>query len=462
MQKLMKSLPGVDKLLNLEEIEKLVLVYGREAVVRIIREVLETERKRVLESGIPADQEEIISAVILRMRETCLSTLKPVINATGIVLHTNLGRAPLGKKVLEDISPVIMGYSNLEFDLETGKRGHRNSHIKELIKTVTNADDAVVVNNNAAAMVLSLKTLAEGKEVIVSRGELVEIGGAFRIPDILDTSGAKMVEVGTTNRTRIRDYENAITDNTKILLKTHQSNYFIGGFTEEASLEELSGLAMKYNLILLYDIGSGLLRKPDNLPLKDEPDVKSSLAAGADLVCFSGDKLLGGPQAGIIVGKSEFVSQIAKAPLMRALRVDKLTIAALASVMTSYLQDETLMQNLPIFAMLSRTKDELRRLARKLSKAIRKMGLVTEITESEAQCGGGTLPHLRIKSFAVKINFSENPDKNYAQKIFYSLLKIDTPILGILREGNLCFDVLSIFEEDINYIAETVSRIKAL
>jgi len=458
MQQELKKIPGVDKLLNLVEIKEFEKKYGKELITFSIRQVLKKLREKV-QNGKKTDKIEIILENI-KTQISLISekSLKPMINATGIVLHTNLGRAPLGKEILKELEPIICGYSNLEFDLKTGKRGQRNSHISDLIKFITKAEDAVVVNNNAAGVMLCLKTFAERKEVIISRGELIEIGGSFRIPEIMAASGAKMVEVGATNRTRISDYEKAITPKTKMIFKAHKSNYFIGGFTEEVEIEELSQLAKKYNLLFVYDLGSGLLRKPEGLPLENEPDVRSSLEAGVDIVTFSGDKLLGGPQAGIIVGRKKYVSKIAKAPMMRALRVGKMTIAALHSVVSWYLKDVTLKQNVPIFQMLNRDNKELKRLAEKLSAEIEKFKIKTRIIISKAQCGGGTLPELIIDSYAVQI-ISDKKDKKFAERIFDKLLKNEIPILGILREGNLLFDVLSIFEDDIPFIAESLNRI---
>ncbi|MCK4357549.1 MAG: L-seryl-tRNA(Sec) selenium transferase, partial [Candidatus Cloacimonetes bacterium] len=343
-------------------------------------------------------------------------------------------------------------------NLEAGKRGHRNTHISELIKFVTKAEDAVVVNNNAAGVLLCLKTFAENKEAIISRGELIEIGGSFRIPEIMNASGAKMVEVGTTNRTRLSDYEKAITENTRIILKAHKSNYYIEGFTEEVEIGELSKLAKKHNLILIYDIGSGLLRKLEGLPIKDEPDVQTNLKVGADLITFSCDKLLGGPQAGIVAGKKELINKIAKTPLMRTLRVGKMTISALSTVLRYYLKEEDLLSKIPIFKMLSRTKTDLYDLAQKLLKELQKFNIKAKVVESTAHSGGGTLPRLKIDSYSIMLASPKN-EKKFAERIFENLLKLERPILGILREGNLHFDVLTIFEEDIAYIAHEIHEI---
>lgn len=456
MKEELKKIPGVDKLLAEDVIKILSTKYGKELVKYAIRESLKKERELVLSGKKFSGLQAVVNSIEINVHSIAENSLKPMINATGIVLHTNLGRAPLGTWVQQQIMPVLSGYSNLEFNLSTAKRGQRNEHISELIKFVTGAEDAVVVNNNAAAVLLCLKTFAEGGEAIISRGELIEIGGSFRIPDIMAASGAKMVEVGTTNRTRLADYENAITDKTKVILKAHKSNYFIQGFTEEADNEELVNLAKKHNLIFLYDMGSGLLRKPEGLPLEKEPDVRSCLKQGIDLVTFSGDKLLGGPQAGLIAGKKKYVSAVAKAPMMRALRVGKMTYATLAAVIKCYLKDEDLLTKIPLFQMLNRDEKELLRLAEKLSSKLRNFGIPNQIVESSAFAGGGTLPNLKIKSKAVRLL---GKDKGFAKRTFDKLLHLDRPILGILREGDLLFDVQSIFESDLDYLAVALKQV---
>ena len=453
----MRKIPGVDKLLINEEIKELIELYGSELVTFSIRKTLDEIRANILEGDNSPDLDEIISQIKIIIKTIGDKSLIEVINGTGIVLHTNLGRALLGDHVLEELKPIVSNYSNLEFNLKTGHRGQRNSHISDLMKFVTQAEDAVVVNNNAAAVMLILKTFAEGKEVIISRGELIEIGGSFRIPEIMKASGCKMIEVGATNRTRLSDYENAINKNTALIFKAHKSNYYIDGFTEEAELSDLSDLANKHELLFVYDLGSGLLRKPDGLPLDNEPDVRSSLQAGCDIVSFSGDKLLGGPQAGIIAGRSDLIQKIAKDPMMRALRVGKMTIAALSAVMRFYLNDEDLLTKVPIFEMLNRKKKDLQKLADKLQSELDKFEVRSAIIESKAQCGGGTLPQLKIDSLAVKI--IHNGDKNYSKKLHQKLLELEKPILGILREGNLLFDVLSIKDKEIQYIAESINLI---
>ena len=453
----MQKIPGVDKLLINEEIKELIGLYGAELVTFSIRKALDEIRANILAGDKSPELNDIVSQIKILTRMIGDKSLIEVINGTGIVLHTNLGRALLGDHILEELKPIVSNYSNLEFDLKTGRRGQRNSHISELIKFVTQAEDAVVVNNNAAAVMLILKTFAEGKEVIISRGELIEIGGSFRIPEIMEASGCKMIEVGATNRTRLSDYENAITKDTALIFKAHKSNYYIDGFTEEVELSDLSDLARKHKLLFVYDLGSGLLRKPEGLSLENEPDVRSSLQAGCDIISFSGDKLLGGPQAGIIAGRSNLIQRITKAPMMRALRVGKMTIAALSAVMRFYLKDEDLLSKVPIFEMLNRKKIDLKNLADKLKSEFEKFSIKSEITESKAQCGGGTLPQLRIDSLAVKIIHKGN--RNYAKELHKKLLELDKPILGILREGNLLFDLLTLSKEDIPIIAKALNSI---
>ncbi|MDY6916317.1 MAG: L-seryl-tRNA(Sec) selenium transferase [Candidatus Cloacimonadota bacterium] len=454
----LRKIPKVEKLQINPRIVKLAAQRGRALVTYSIKSELENLRAVVLKGSTVPNEEKIVTDIIKRVEYLSKPSLKKVINATGIVLHTNLARAPLGSIVLEDIWPILVGYSNLEYDLEAGKRGERNSHIREIIKFITNAEEAVVVNNNAAALMFCLNYFAKDQEVIISRGELIEIGGSFRIPDIMRASGAKMVEVGTTNRTRLEDYENAITSDTRIILKAHKSNYYIKGFTEEPSVKELADLARKNDLIFLYDIGSGLLRKPENMPLENEPDVKTAIEAGADIVTFSGDKLLGGPQAGIIVGKQNLVSMLAKAPMMRVLRVGKITLAALSVVTRAYLQDEKLKEKIPLFKMLNYTENELKNMAKVFSQVLGNYNIEHKIVDSISQVGGGTLPYLELPSWAIQI-LPENKDRKFAKKIFSELLQKEPPILGIMREGKFLLDVRTIFKEDFDTIAKNIKEV---
>ncbi len=454
-----KKIPGVDKLLTDESIQTMIEIYGLDLVTLSIRQELEEVRKRIVDGGNALPVREMIAHIETRCKAIARPSLIPVINATGVVIHTNLGRSPLGDYVLGELTPVIRGYSNLEYDLDAGKRGKRESHISHLIRWVTGAEDAVVVNNNAAGVMLGLKTFAEGFEVIVSRGELIEIGGSFRLPEIMAASGAKMVEVGTTNRTRVEDYENAITDKTRIILKAHRSNYFISGFTEEPEIAGMVELAHRHNLIFMYDLGSGLLRKPKGLPLESEPDVRTMIESGVDIVCFSGDKLLGGPQAGIITGKTKYIRPIAKAPMMRALRTGKLTLSALSAVIRCYIDDDSLKSRLPLFRMLDQSFDDLKLKAEELVEALKREDIKATVEESKAYCGGGTLPHLSIPSLAVQI-IPPKPDKTWAERAWKRLMQTEKPVVGVLREGKLMFDVYTIQPDQMPIIARWIADLK--
>ena len=453
----LRKIPGVDTLKQTSEIKELTSKFGEELTVFSIRQVLDKVRESVLQGKRIPSEDKIFAMIGQRVNNIGSQSLKPMINATGIVLHTNLGRAPLGSSLTENVTDVIDGYSNLEFDCVKGKRGHREDHITDLITFITGAEDAVVVNNNAAGVFLSLRTFSKGKEAVISRGELIEIGGSFRIPDIMKQSGAKMVEVGTTNRTRLSDYKAAITDKTAVLFKAHKSNYYIEGFSEEVEIEALAELAHTHGLVCMFDMGSGLLRKPKGLPLETEPDVHTAIMSGADLVMFSGDKLLGGPQAGIIVGKKKYIQKLKKSPLMRVLRVGKMTLAALSAVIRCYLKDETLLDNVPVFRMLDQKKDELQERAQKFSKLLVNENIPNIIIENTARCGGGTLPQVEIPSFAVQLDLSKT--KISPEQLYHQLLQLEKPILGILREGRILFDVFTLTEEQLSNITKQITII---
>ncbi len=453
----LKRIPGIDKLLHEPSLKKLKEEVGDRLVTYALRKVIGNIRTNVIQGGEVNNTRRIVKKVVEVVNNIIGEKLKPVINATGIILHTNLGRAPLGKEILKELEPMITGYSNLEFNLHTCKRGERANHVKSLLTFITGGEDAVIVNNNAAAIFLILKTFAEKKEVIISRGELIEIGGSFRIPEIMIASGAKMVEVGTTNKTYIKDYENAITKKTRILFKAHKSNYFIGGYSEEVELLELSQLAKKHNLIVVFDAGSGFLNRYVHSKPLDEPDVYSSIKNGADLVTFSCDKLMGATQAGIITGKSELIKRLSKEPLMRTLRVDKITVAILNIILKFYLSEEALIKKSPVFIMINRKKEELFLLAQKIFEGLKENNIESEIVESKAQCGGGALPQLEFESFAVKV-INGNAGRKFADTLFKSLLKYEKPVLGILREGEILFDVFTLQNGETEIIVEAVTK----
>ena len=459
-----RKLPGIDIVLKQKSMAALVKKYGHRLVTSQIRQVIQDSRNKILKGKKAPDIELIVAEVHQLVQSIFQKSLKKVLNATGIILHTNLGRAPLGEKVLADLADIVLGYSNLEFNLTTGGRGQRSMHIDSLLKYICGAEDAMVVNNNAAGIVLALNTLANQKEVIISRGELVEIGGSFRIPEIMAASGAKMVEVGTTNKTHLSDYEKAITEDTALILKVHKSNYSIQGFTKEVPLKDLVILAHSKGLAVLYDIGSGLLKKPGPLILTDEPDVRTALLQGTDVVTFSGDKLLGGPQAGIVAGRNELISRLNAAPMMRALRVGKLTLTALSSVIRSFLDDQKLLSSSPVFAMLQRSEKEIKKSAAKLLQQITASGVEAKLVKTTGQCGGGALPSFKINSFAVALVFDQDSQKMRsvsAEKVYNKLLTLEVPIIGVLRQGEILFDLLTIPEADIAILsAEVVKAVK--
>jgi len=447
-----RNIPAIGALLESPQGRELVGRFGRELAGHALRTVLASIRES---NGADTPGAEAIAAQAAAIAEGIANpSLRPVINATGVMLHTNLGRAPLGLSVLNDIAPLFTGYSNLEFDLTTGKRGHRIDHLRPLLTYLTGAEDALAVNNNAAALILVLHTLCLRGEAVVSRGELIEIGGAFRIPDIMKAGGARMVEVGTTNKTRLSDYAQAITPKTRLLFKAHKSNYAIKGFTEEPSVKELAALARERGLVFVYDMGSGLLRRPSRLPLAEEPDVASALAEGADLVTFSGDKLIGGPQAGIVVGRAELVRKLSRARLMRALRLGKLDIAALSSACRRYLSDETLLRDNPAFAMLEQKPEQIRQRAEAVAAQLKALGIACQVIAGTARTGGGALPDLEMPSFAVALDMP----KKQADRVYRALMTGTPAVVAVMREGTLCFDCATVFDTDLAGLAAAVKQ----
>jgi L-seryl-tRNA(Ser) seleniumtransferase len=459
IQDYLRQLPSVDSLMSHPALQE-ARACGHDLARYAARQAIEHSRMLIKKGAPPPGLEQLAARARRSAHDMITPALRPAINATGVILNTNLGRAPLGKALLRDIAETLPGYANLEFDLSSGKRGSRTDLLRPLLRFITGAQDIAIVNNNAAAVMLCLGTLARGKEVVVSRGELIEIGGAFRMPDIMAASGAIMTETGTTNRTRIDDYEKALSDNTALLFKAHKSNYDIRGFTEETSIEELCALGKKRSIPVVYDIGSGLLRKPRLNALAEEPDVQSAVRAGANLVTFSGDKLLGGPQAGIIAGDQELVARCARAPLMRALRVGKLTIAALSAACRHYLSDADLRRFNPLFYLLEQPLEHVQARAERLAAACGKRGVATDIATSRAQAGGGTLPGLDLPSAAVVLKAAGSPrtQQQFAEKMHAALLSAETPVIGVLREGRLELDGFCIADDQIDTIAHAVSQ----
>jgi L-seryl-tRNA(Ser) seleniumtransferase len=462
IQRVLQSLPAVDKLLLQPEVAELVSSHGKETVIFAIRHSVDFFRQLILSGHKPPTDSDVIDKTAQILKLLTGRSLKKVFNATGITIHTNLGRAPFGEALLSEAFEVLKGYNNLEFDLATGHRGNRNDHAVEILKFLTGAEDILIVNNCAAAVMFCLRTFAKNKEVIVSRGELVEIGGSFRVPEIMAASDCKMVEVGTTNKTRIEDYRNAFTKKTAMLFKAHKSNYVIQGFTEEVELKQLSDLGKELDIPVMYDQGSGLLRSVSHPAFVNEPDIRTAVQSGADLVCFSGDKLLGGPQAGIIAGKKQLIARLKKAPMMRALRVCKTTLALLETACSYYLKEDILFEKNMIFRNSSKSLSELQKTAGILAARLISAGIASETTDNLTQIGGGSLPGNDVESFAVILTPSAGSKKEkaeYAEQMYSALLVCSTPVLGILRKGSILFDVMTVEPDDIDIVVKAISEV---
>jgi L-seryl-tRNA(Ser) seleniumtransferase len=420
------------ELRDLPSVDELARAVDDPLAVDAARAVLERARAEIRSGDEPGDLTERLQH---ELRAARAPSLRRVLNATGVIVHTNLGRAPLAEEALAQVVDAARGYSNLELDLREGARGSRQAHVASILRRLTGAEEALVVNNNAAAVLLSLAALAEGREVIVSRGELIEIGDGFRIPDVLARSGAHLVEVGTTNRTRANDYERAVRAETALLLRVHQSNFRVVGFTELPRLEELAAVAQKAGLPLLDDLGSGALTE-----LSGEPSARESLTAGADLVCFSGDKLLGGPQAGIVVGRADLVERLRTHPLHRAVRADKLTLAALEGTLRLYLDSP---ERIPVLRMLREDDGAVRTRAERLASLVD-----GTVEETVARVGGGALPLAELPSFACAVE----------ERLAAPLRLGEPPVVGVLRDGRLLLDCRTLTEAEVDEVAGAVSR----
>jgi L-seryl-tRNA(Ser) seleniumtransferase len=429
----LRDLPSVDRLLA----DGRLAAEPRQLALAAARAALERARSEIRSGRDPGDVAALAVAELDGWRRP---SLRRVINATGVIVHTNLGRAPLSEAALERVREVG-GYSTLEYDLEAGARGSRQQHLVEPLRRLTGAESALVVNNNAAAVLLALAALAEGREVIVSRGELIEIGDGFRIPDVLARSGARLVEVGTTNRTRAADYERAVGPETALLLRVHQSNFRVVGFTEQPALRELAEVARRAGLPLVDDLGSGAL-----FPIGDEPTAAASLAAGADMVCFSGDKLLGGPQAGIVVGRAELVERLRRHPLQRALRADKLTLAALEGTLALTLDPELARREIPVLRMLDEPLEAVRSRAERL--AARVGGTVEETV---ARVGGGALPLAQVESYACAVE----------EELAERLRRTEPPVIALVRDGRTQLDVRALRDDEVDEVAAAVAAARA-
>ncbi|MDP9491095.1 MAG: L-seryl-tRNA(Sec) selenium transferase [Actinomycetota bacterium] len=426
----LRDLPSVDELARAVE---------DPLAVEAARTVLARAREEIRAGFDPGD---LVGRVRDEVGGARAPSLRRTLNATGVIVHTNLGRAPLADAALERVQEVGRGYSNLEYDVSAGSRGSRQDHVAAILRRLTGAEAALVVNNNAAAVLLALAALAEGRQVLVSRGELIEIGDGFRIPDVLERSGAQLVEIGTTNRTRASDYDRAVGPETAVLLRVHQSNFRVVGFTEQPRLSELVAVGRRHGVPVVEDAGSGVLTE-----IEDEPSVRESIDAGADLVCFSGDKLLGGPQAGIVVGRAELVERLRRHPLQRALRADKLTLAALEGTLGLYLEPDRALREIPVLRMLAEPS------AGVLARAERLAGLVAgRVEETVARVGGGALPLAELPSFACAVE----------EELAGPLRLGEPPVVGVVRDGVLLLDCRTLSEADVDEVARAVLACRSL
>ena len=444
----LRSLPSVDQLLQTEEVIQWISSYGRPLTLDAIRSVLDKVRLRYAEASTIPDRESLLEQVGSKLQNWTAPTLRDVINATGVILHTNLGRAPLSQAALDAIRSVASGYSTLEYDLRKGKRGTRLVHAETLLKRITGVSAALVVNNNAAAVMLALTALARRRAVVIARTQLVEIGGGFRVPDVMKQSGARLVEVGTTNRVHLADYESALDESPVMILRAHRSNFRIIGFTTEPSLTELASLARRVGIPLVDDLGSGSLLDTSRFGLGHEPMVQESLAQGADLVCFSGDKLLGGPQAGIIVGRADLVAKLKKHPLARAIRADKLCLAGLSATLLHYLKDEAA-QEVPVWRMIAMPTEQIRERAQNWVEVIGH----GEVIDGESTVGGGSLPGETLPTFTLALRV-RGPNR------FLARLRESNPaIIARLDDDRVVLDPRTVLPEQEGALLDGLRRV---
>ena len=453
LQEKLRALPGVEELLSSEELKEQLMLYSHPVVAKACRVVIADAREMIVSRGKEVNKKEILAEVNLRLEEHFSFRVQPVINATGIILHTNLGRAPISAEILQQITEISSAYNNLEFVLESGQRGKRGTLLEQFLCELTGAESACVVNNNAGAMFLILSALAKGKEVIVSRGELVQIGGGFRIPEILNLSGAILKEVGTTNQSTLEDYEKAITENSALLLKVHHSNFKMEGFIKEASLKELSELASEKKSYLVYDQGSGAVVDTRQFGLEKEPLVQEGVSAGAGAVAFSGDKLFGGPQAGIIVGEKVLIDRIKSSPLYRALRVDKFTVSGLEETTLLYLRGLAL-EKIPIWRMIAQQAEIIKQRAEQLLLQISTKSAKVSVTQTTSYLGGGSLPGQGLPSYAVALE-SVLPLEDIAKRFRTA----KPPVIGRISQDRFLLDLRTVFPEQDSTLTSLISQV---
>lgn len=455
-QELLSSLPSVDEILKSDLGKGLLEGHPRRYVLTAIREAIDLRRKDILEgTSTDVSLESLAPGIVLKTEQLSSFSLRPVINATGIVVHTNLGRSLLSPEVMENVRRIATGYSNLEYDVAQGRRGKRYVHIKRLLRDITGAEDGFAVNNNAAAVFLCLSAIARGREVIVSRGELVEIGGSFRIPDVMVQSGALLKEVGTTNKTHLHDYENALSDASALILKVHKSNYQIKGFTDEVPIEKLVALGHGRGVPVMYDLGSGCLLDLRPYGIHSEPAVQEVLKSGVDILTFSGDKLLGGPQAGLVLGKKELIEKIQKHPLARAVRIDKMTLAALEATFMEYADGEMAKERIPTIRMLIEEPERIKARAKKIARLIKRetADVTVRIIEDSSQAGGGSLPEITFPTYAVSLKPSGISLNQFEER----LRKGPPSVIARIKEDLLIVDARTVGDNEVTLLAKGVA-----
>ena len=447
-----RNLPNVNSILENDAVQEIVSLYKRDWVVELVRETIDQARETISKGHACPTLPEIISTIKDRVALLTVQSPRRVINATGVIIHTNLGRSPLSDNAMEAALAASAGYSDLEFDLSSGRRGSRQSHLQSLLKEITGAEASLVVNNNASALLLGLSALADGKEVIVSRGEAVEIGGGFRVPDVMEQSGAVLIDVGTTNRTYVRDYANSLTPQTGVFLKAHASNFRVEGFTAEVSIGELVELGRANDIPVIHDVGSGALLDTDKYGLAHEPTPQESISAGAGLVMFSGDKLLGGPQAGIISGDRALVEKLSRHPLARAIRIDKISLASLTATLMHYLKGEA-EAKIPIWKMISADPDQIRLRAQKWKESLQ---VDAEIIESKSAVGGGSLPGETLNSWSLAIDSAGV--LGGAQALVTRLRENVPPIIARIEGDKVLLDPRTVMENEEDLVVDALRR----
>ncbi len=455
----LRQLPSIDELLQSAAGQRLITSYSRPRTLHAVRTAIAEARANIRNGALCPSPNDLLAAAEHMLELEQQPNLRPVINATGVIINTNLGRSPLSLKALQAVQDVAGDYSNLEYNLDAGERGSRHSHVADLLRELTGAEDALVTNNNASAVLLALSALAIGREVIISRGQLVEIGGGFRVPDVMRQSGCQLVEVGTTNRTRLSDYEAALSERTALLLAVHPSNFSITGFTESTPLSELATLAHLHGLLVMNDLGSGCLLASERYGLAHEPTPQESIAAGADVVCFSGDKLLGGPQAGIIVGKADILARLSKHPLMRAVRIDKMTIAALEATLRHYERGEA-ETHIPIWRMISASSGKITSRVTSWVAKLQASGIPARTQRGASTIGGGSLPGETLPTTLLALDAAHVPLS--LDELAKRLRLRHTPVIARILRDTLLLDPRTVLEEQdeelVNALEEEIGK----